>query len=78
MTTTGFILITTTPTKEKSVYDILATMDEVVERYGLFGEYDIIAKISAEDTKTLTKVVIDKIREIDGIIDTKTLIGAEL
>lgn len=40
----------------------------------LFGEYDLIAKIKAEDYEKLGKIV-SKIRSIEGIINTKTLTG---
>jgi len=41
----------------------------------LFGEYDLIAKIEAEDFNVSGQVVVDKIRSIAGVIDTKTLTG---
>jgi DNA-binding Lrp family transcriptional regulator len=44
----------------------------------LFGEYDIIARIQADDESMLTMTIVEKIRPIHGIEDTKTLIGAEL
>jgi uncharacterized protein with GYD domain len=44
----------------------------------LFGEYDLIAKIEADDEYTLTRVIVEEIRPISGIVDTKTLLGAEI
>ena len=44
----------------------------------LFGEYDLIAKVQADDEYTLTRVIVEEIRPIPGITNTKTLIGAEL
>jgi len=71
----GFVLISTAPAKEHEVYDVLLTVKEVVELHPLFGEYDLIAKIEADDFNLLGKVVIDNIRGIPGVIDTKTLTG---
>ena len=42
----------------------------------MFGEYDLIAKIEADDFEKLGEVVVSKIRLIEGVIDTKTLTGA--
>ncbi|HEC82042.1 MAG TPA: Lrp/AsnC family transcriptional regulator, partial [Thermoplasmatales archaeon] len=50
---------------------------EVVEVYPLFGEYDIIAKLEADDFDSIGSVVIKKIRAIAGVLDTKTLVGTD-
>jgi len=71
----GFVLISTAPGKEHDVYNILQNMKEIVEIHPLFGEFDIIAKIETKDYNELGKIVVNKIRVIDGVIDTKTLTG---
>ena len=50
---------------------------ELLERDPLFGEYDLIAKIEADDFEKLGNLVVNKIRSIDGVIDTKTLTGTK-
>jgi DNA-binding Lrp family transcriptional regulator len=71
----GFVLISTAPAKEHDVYNALLGVPEIVELHPLFGEYDLIAKIEAEDFNKLGQIVIDKVRSIAGVIDTKTLTG---
>ncbi len=71
----GFVLISTAPAKEHDVYNELLKVAEIVELHPLFGEYDLIAKIEAEDFNALGEIVIDRIRAISGVIDTKTLTG---
>ena len=44
----------------------------------LFGEFDVLARVQADDEFTLTRCIVEEIRPIVGIQDTKTLIGAEL
>ena len=44
----------------------------------LFGEYDLIAKVEAENLDSLARIVLIKIRTIHGVIDTKTLAGIRL
>ena len=74
----GYILITTKPSQEMTVYNILKELPEVEEVHPLFGEYDIIAKLSGENADTIGQMVVEKIREIDGIIETKTLMGINI
>ena len=73
----GFILISTAPAKEHEVYNELMKVKEIVELHPLFGEYDLIAKIQADDFNTLGQIVVNKIRSIDGVADTKTLTGTK-
>ena len=73
----GFVLINAAPAHEHEVYNKLSKLPEIVELHPLFGEFDLIAKIEAEDFVKLGDIVVNKIRSIDGVIDTKTLTGAE-
>jgi len=73
----GFVLITIAPTHEHDVYNKLSKVPEIIELHLLFGEYDLIAKIEADDFEDLGVVVVNKIRSIDGVIDTKTLTGTK-
>ncbi len=41
----------------------------------MFGEFDLIAKIEAEDLNRLGTVVVEHIRSTPGVVDTKTLTG---
>jgi uncharacterized protein with GYD domain len=74
----GFVLITTQPGREHDVRNTLDGIEYVTDRWMLFGEYDLIARVQADDEYTLTRCIVEEIRIIDGIADTKTLIGAEL
>ena len=75
---TGFVLITTKPGKEHDVRARLDEIEEVTNRWMLFGEYDLIAKVESAEEYVLTKIIVEDIRPIPGITDTKTLLGAEL
>jgi len=71
----GYVLISAKAGKERAVYDELMKVKELVECHPLFGEYDIISKIETDDYKKLGEIVVDKIRKIEGVTDTKTLTG---
>jgi DNA-binding Lrp family transcriptional regulator len=70
----GFVLIRASPAYEHQVYDEVSKIQDIVELHPLFGEYDLIAKIEEEDFERLGDVVVNKIRTIKGVTDTKTLV----
>jgi DNA-binding Lrp family transcriptional regulator len=74
----AFVLVSTVPGKEHEVYNKISLINYVVEIHPLFGEYDLIVKIDALDYSELGKIVVEQIRKIDGVIDTKTLTGLKL
>ena len=76
--TIGFVLITTEPGQEKLVRGRLEEIELVTAGWMLFGEYDLIARVQADDEYDLTRCIVEEIRPMEGIVDTKTLIGAEL
>jgi DNA-binding Lrp family transcriptional regulator len=43
----------------------------------LFGDYDLIVKLVADDLSSIATAVVESIRQIPGILDSKTLAGAE-
>jgi DNA-binding Lrp family transcriptional regulator len=73
--TTGFALLTISPLHEKSVYETLKSIPEIVEVHPLFGEFDILVKIEGTDIDSIGEIVIKKIRSTKGIMDTKTLVS---
>ncbi|MCK5112246.1 MAG: Lrp/AsnC ligand binding domain-containing protein [Thermoplasmatales archaeon] len=73
----GFVLITIAPAHEHDVSTKLSKVPEIIELHPLFGEYDILAKIEGDDFDSLGEIVVNKIRSIEGILDTKTLTGTK-
>jgi len=76
--TVGFVLISASPSHEHDVYARLQGSPDISEIYPLFGEYDMIAKVEARNYDNLSQIVLDKIRNVDGVIDTRTLTGVTL
>ncbi|MBK29728.1 MAG: AsnC family transcriptional regulator [Euryarchaeota archaeon] len=74
----GFVLINTMAGFEHDIRSALDNIEMVSGRWMLFGEYDLIAKIQADDEAELTRCIVEQVRMIPGIKDTKTLIGTEL
>jgi len=71
--TIGFILINTAPGWEYQAYAKLKLIPGIVEIYPLFGEYDFIAKIETRDFSKLNSLVLERVRTIEGIVNTCTL-----
>jgi len=75
---TGFVLIITEPGSEHYVKNRLESVFQVTNLWLLFGEYDLIVKIEADTQHLLTRTIVEEIRPITGITDTKTLLSANI
>lgn len=69
----AYVLISTAPGREHDVYRRLTAMDGMLEVTPLFGEYDLIVKLDAGSFDDVGKVVIERIRSVPGVQDTRTL-----
>ncbi len=74
----GFVLITTEPGEEISVREKVAEIDCVKGIWVVFGNFDCFVKVEADDESELTEAIVQGIRSVPGIVDTRTLIGAEI
>jgi|TARA_B100001996_G_scaffold145527_1_gene110812 DNA-binding Lrp family transcriptional regulator len=74
----GFVLITTEPGKEISVRETVSELDCVSGIWIVFGSHDCFVKVEADDDSELTEAIVQGIRSVPGIIDTRTLIGAAI
>ncbi|RJU82657.1 MAG: Lrp/AsnC family transcriptional regulator [Candidatus Poseidoniales archaeon] len=73
----AFVLFKTQPAHERDVYLSLMNHESVVEVHALYGEFDLLARLSADDSSTLTKMLMTQFRQITGVKDTQTLIAVE-
>jgi len=71
----GFVLINTAPSQEYLVYNKLSKIPEIIELHPLFGEFDLIVKVNAGDFEKIGHFIVDRIKTIEGVIDTKVLTG---
>jgi len=74
----GFVLITTETGKEADVRQAIGEIEMVEQRWGIFGEFDVLVKVVADDEVELTRCIMEEIRKINGIIGTRTLIGSQI
>ena len=74
----GFVLITTEPGMEVSVREKVAEISCVKGIWVVFGNFDCFVKVEADDEAELTGAIVQGIRSVPGIIDMRTLVGAEI
>lgn len=74
----GFVFIAVYPQKEREVYEKLQSIRKATEIYAITGEYDFVVKIQTEDFVELGKIVIQEIRTMDGVKETRTIEGMKL
>ena len=62
----------------KKVNDIasrLSDMPGVTEVYSVSGRYDLVALVRTKDNETLADVVTGSMLQIDGIVDSETMLA---
>jgi DNA-binding Lrp family transcriptional regulator len=73
----SLVLIKTEIGKETNVEENVQKIPGVREAHLLFGVYDISVKVECNSIEELTHIVIDKIRQMPGVKETKTLPGVQ-
>ncbi len=73
----AFVLINCEIGSEETVIEKLNLVDEVIEVHGTFGAYDILAKVEADNVEIIREAITWKIRKIEKIRSTLTLMGIE-
>lgn len=73
----AYILMGCVLGKEKEAVSALKSVDNVVEVHGTLGTYDIFAEIAAETEEEISRIVTDKVRKMNLITSTMTLIRVE-
>lgn len=73
----AFVLINAEIGSEDEVLKQLKTLPNVKESYVVYGVYDIVAKVSADTMDKLKDIVTWKIRRLDKVRSTLTMIVVE-
>jgi DNA-binding Lrp family transcriptional regulator len=73
----AFVLINAEIGSEDEVLKQLKVLPNVKESYVVYGVYDIVAKVSADTMDKLKEIVTWKIRRLDKVRSTLTMIVVE-
>ena len=71
----AFVLIHAEPRRIADLAAELADLDGVAEVYSTAGDADIVAVVRVRDHEDLEDVVTHRLVQLDGILDTRTLIA---
>jgi DNA-binding Lrp family transcriptional regulator len=74
--TRGYVMVRCEAGKEGGAFTRINDLSWVNEVHPLFGEYDFILHVMGENPDQLARVIIDELRNIEGIISTKTFLEA--
>jgi DNA-binding Lrp family transcriptional regulator len=70
----AFVLINSEIGEDLKVLEELTTISHVSESHLVYGIYDVIAKVEAKTMDQLKEVITSKIRSIDQVRTTLTMI----
>jgi DNA-binding Lrp family transcriptional regulator len=68
----ALVLLTLEPDAGSRVLEDIRKTDGVIETHFLYGPYDAYVMIEAADSAELQNIIIDNIRQIEGIRSTMT------
>jgi len=73
----AYVLINCDLGSEEYVISELKSIEGVTEVHGVFGAYDVLARVESKQVETLRETITWKIRKIAKIRSTLTLMGIE-
>jgi DNA-binding Lrp family transcriptional regulator len=73
----AYVLINTEPKHMERVVEALEKLDSVVEVFPVYGVYDVVAKIRADSMDKLKEIVTWKVRSLDEVRSTITMLIME-
>ncbi len=74
---TAYVLINCDLGCEKAIIDELKQLTNIKEAHGILGAYDIIAKVESDSVETLRDTITWKIRKLNRVRSTLTLMVTE-
>jgi len=75
--TTAYVLINCDLGFEEQIIEELKHLSDVKEAHGIFGAYDILTKVESDSVEHLKDVITWKIRKLNRVRSTLTLIVPE-
>ncbi len=73
----AYVLINTEPKHMENVVSTLEKLDAVVEIFPVYGVYDVVAKVQADTMEKLKDIVTWKVRSLDDVRSTITMLVLE-
>jgi DNA-binding Lrp family transcriptional regulator len=74
MVVLAYVMFKVSSGTEKEVSQKIVDFAEVLQADIIFGEYDVIAKVSTKDLDALEEFVSEKVRNVPNVLVTSTMI----
>jgi len=58
----------------KSAKEEMSKIKGVTKVHGVFGRYDLLVQIEASSLEELSRIIMDKMRAIPGVLSTESLV----
>ncbi|HRY29563.1 MAG TPA: Lrp/AsnC ligand binding domain-containing protein [Elusimicrobiota bacterium] len=71
---TGLVLVRLNAGKEKQTLKAIKETKGVAHVSAVYGRWDLVVDLEAEDMAHMTQIVVEKIRAIPGVNSTETLV----
>ncbi len=73
----AFVLLNTAGGSPNIVLEALKKIDAVEEAHAVYGVYDIVVKVSADTMETLKEIITYRVRHLDEVRTTTTMLVIE-
>ena len=73
-----FVLCKLSPGKEQTAVRAIRSLEGVMEVYMVFGGWDMILAAEADTVDKLSNLIVGRIRAVDGVSATETLVTTNL
>jgi DNA-binding Lrp family transcriptional regulator len=73
-----FVLCKLTPGKEQAAVKIIRALEGVTEVYMVFGGWDVVLAAESDTVDKLSGLIVSRVRAIDGVTATETLVTTNL
>ncbi|MEF8781622.1 MAG: Lrp/AsnC family transcriptional regulator [Haloarculaceae archaeon] len=73
----AFIMVEATAGESAEVRSDIAETEGIEEAHVVAGQYDIISEASGEEVYDVIHSVATRVRDLDGVVDTRTYICLE-
>ncbi len=77
MSVKAYIMVNVKTGTEDTVCEKVLKFSEVEEVSAIYGEFDLILKVKAQNMNHLDKIIVDKLRGIPDILLTATMLIAK-
>jgi len=73
-----FVLCKLAAGKEQKAVSTIRAIDGVTEVYLVFGGWDVILSAEADTIDKLSNLIVSRVRSVDGVTATETLVTTNL